>query len=159
MIAIAHDTLKFSQSINASLSAVWVAFSDSAQRSVWGAPAGDAQVYDESDFREGGRDVYRCGPPRALDFHGVVNYMQIVPGSLIVHTDTVVVKDQLLAIALLTWQFETHGATTQVRLTDQVTSFVGSDMIAGQRNGHTKALEQLCNFVEGREGKRMKAGQ
>lgn len=150
MTVIAHDTLTFSQTITAPLSAAWDAFADSTQRAVWGVPKGETQIYDESDFRFGGRDTYRCGPPQDLKFHGVVGYVQIIPKSLIVHTDTVTAGGQLLATAILTWQFETKGETTLIRLTAQVTSFIGSDMIDGHRNGHTKALEQLRDFVEGR---------
>ncbi len=152
MTSIAHETLTFSQSINAPLSAVWEAFADSAQRAVWGVPAGEAQIYDESNFCVGGRDTYRCGPPQSLEFHGVADYIQIVPQSLIVHSDTVKVEDQVLAVALLTWQFETHDGMTQIHLTDQVTSFVGTGMIDGHRNGHTTALEQLRDFVVGTRG-------
>ena len=150
MTIVVHDTLTFSQSIKAALSLVWDAFADSNLRAVWGVPKGEAQIYDASDFRVGGQDTYRCGPPETLEFHGAVDYIQIVPESLIVHTDTVAVGDQILATALLTWQFGTHGETTFIRLTDQVTSFVGADMIDGHRNGHTQALEQLREFVERR---------
>lgn len=149
MTSIAHDTLTFSLSIDAPLSVVWAAIADSAQRSVWGVPAGEAQVYDESNFRVGGRDVYRCGPPETLEFDGVAEYLEIVPGTLIVHSDVVAVEGKVLAVALLTWHFETQNGATRVQLTDQVTSFVGADMIDGHRNGHTKALEQLRAFVEG----------
>lgn len=65
--------------------------------------------------------------------------MQIVPESLIVHTDTVVLGDSILAVAVLTWEFEVCDEMTQIRLTDQVTSFVGPDIIDGHRNGHIKA--------------------
>ena len=149
MTSITHDTLTFSRLIDAPLSVVWAAFADSTQRSTWGVPEGEAQIYDESNFDVGGRDVYRCGPPETLEFSGVAEYLQIVPESLIVHTDVVAIEDQVLAGALLTWQFEERDGATQVQLTDQVTSFVGADMIDGHRNGHTKALEQLGALVEG----------
>jgi uncharacterized protein YndB with AHSA1/START domain len=102
MISITHDTLTFAQPVRARLSIVWAAFADSTQRAIWGVPVGEAQVYDESNFRVGGRDRYRCGPPQTLEFHGAVDYVHIIPESLIVHTDTVTVGDQILAVALLT---------------------------------------------------------
>ena len=159
MASVVHDTLTFSQSIHAPLSLVWEAIADSAQRTVWGVPAGEAQVYDESNFRVGDRDVYRCGPAETLEFSGVAEYLQIVPESLIVHTDVVAVEGKILAAALLTWQFKTQDGATRILLTDQVTSFVGTDMIDGHRNGHTKALEQLRVYVEGLEEDETKATQ
>ncbi len=149
MASLVHDTLTFSQSIDAPRSVVWAAIADSAQRTVWGVPAGEAQVYDESNFRVGGRDVYRCGPSETLEFDGVVEYLEIVPESIIVHTDVVAIDGRVLAVALMTWEFETQNRATRVQLTDQVTSFVGADMIDGHRNGHTTALEQLRAFVKG----------
>ena len=60
--------------------------------------------------------------------------------------------------ALLTWEFEDQGfegegfedqgEDTVIRLTNQVTSFTGHDMIDGHRWGHLTALEQLRDFVE-----------
>jgi hypothetical protein len=102
----------------------------------------------------GGRDVYHCGPPETLEFSGVAEYLQIVSESLIVHTDVVAVEGQILAVALLIWQIETQNGVTRVQLTDQGTSFVGTDMIDGHRNGHTTALEQLRTFVEAKREKR-----
>lgn len=147
MISLVHETLTFTQSINAPLAAVWEAYADPTQRVLWGVPAGEAQEYDESDFCIGGRDKYRCGPPQSLEFSGTVDYVQIVPQSLIVHTDTVKARDQVLAVALLTWKFDINEDSTLIRLTDQVTSFVGTDMVDGHRNGHNKALEQLRDLL------------
>lgn len=67
---------------------------------------------------------------------------------LIVHTDTVTTNGHLLAAALLTWEFaDDHDGCTTVKVTNQVTSFVGDSMIDGHRNGHLKALGQLNDFV------------
>lgn len=104
-------------------------------------------VYDDSDFREGGRDTYRCGPLDSLDFHAATEYVRIEPESLIVYSETVKTPDQILAAGLLTWEFQEDGSGTIIKLTCQVTSFVGQGMIEGNRNGHTKALDQLETFL------------
>ncbi len=126
MDAIVHDTLRFARSFDTRLANIWAAFADSNQRASWSVPPGEALVHDEANFHASGRDMYRCGPPETLEFRGVLHYVQIVPESVIVHTDTVTHKEQVIAVALLTWEFEDHGDTTVVRLTDQVTSFVGN---------------------------------
>lgn len=117
---------------------------------IWCPPADKAQVYDQVDFRVGGRDLYRCGAPESLDFHGVVDYAAIEPQQMIVHTDIVSAGPDTLAAALLTWTFEAVDQGTRVHLTDQVTSFVGEGMIDGHRNGHTTALKQLADYVGSR---------
>lgn len=142
-----HATLEFTASIPAPVSTVWQAFADPAARVVWGAPAGEAQVYDRTDFRIGGRDEYRCGPPETLDFHGTTDYLAIVPERLLSQTDVVSSNGSVLAGALLTFRLEDDEDGTRIHLTDQVTSFVGQGMIEGHRNGHTIALQQLGDWV------------
>ncbi len=46
-------------------------------------------------------------------------------------------------------EFDDNGDSTFIRLTDQVTSFVGAGIIDGRRHGQTKALVQLNEFVKG----------
>lgn len=109
MVAIVHETLRFARSFETRLTDLRNAFADSNQRATWSAPAGEALAYDETNFHLGGREMYRCGPPETLEFHGAVHYVQIVPELLIVHTDTVMLGDQLHSAALLTWEFEDLG--------------------------------------------------
>lgn len=147
MNSTAHDTINLTQVIDVPVAEVWEAYADSAKRAQWGVPAGEGMVYDESDFREGGRDRYRCGPPDTLEFHAETEYTRIVPRELVVCTETVRSGGQPLATAVLTWEFASDGAGTLVTITSQVVSFVGAGMIEGNRNGHTKALKQFGQFL------------
>lgn len=144
---IVNDTFTVDQRIDAPIAAVWDAYVDPAKRARWSVPAGEAMVYDEADFREQGRDRYRCGPPETLDFHADVEYSRIVPQTLIVYTETVRAQGQPLATGLLTWEFEPTRGGTFVKITNQFVSFIGEGMIDGNRNGHNKALEQLSAFL------------
>lgn len=143
MNAPAHDTIRLTQHVDASVADVWEAYADSAARARWSVPAGEKMVYEQSDFREGGHDRYRCGPPETLDFHAETEYTRIVPNELVVYTETVRNEGQTLATGLVTWEFEPDDRGTLVTVTSQVVSFIGPGMIDGNRNGHTKALEQL----------------
>ena len=153
MDAVVHKTLTFKQAVQAPLARVWEAFAKPVQRAAWSVPSGEALVYEQANFRIGGQDIYRCGPPQSLDFHGTARYHQIAPMSLIVHTDAVTTAGQALSIALVTWQFTALGDETQILLTDQVVSFVGPALIDGHANGHAKALEQLRVYLEPSSGK------
>lgn len=146
-MSIVHETLKFTKKLDADLSRVWEAFADSNQRAQWSVPAGEAMVYEQAAFEVGGRDRYRCGPPESLDFINIVDYALIVPQSLVVYTETVATSEEPLSAGVVTWSFAVNGDGTEVRLTSQVTSFVGDGMIEGSRNGHAKALNQLEEFV------------
>lgn len=100
-------------------------------------------IYDLDDFRSGGRAIYRCGTPEELQFHAEVAYLLVESPNLIVHTETVRTGNQLLATGLVSWEFHEEAEGTRLVVTNQVTSYVGQDMIEGNRNGHTIALDQL----------------
>ncbi|MDQ0094509.1 SRPBCC domain-containing protein [Paeniglutamicibacter psychrophenolicus] len=141
-----HATLTFSATMPTSPFELWDAFADASLRAAWSVPEGDQMVYDQSQFFVGGRDGYRCGPKGNMNFDGRVEYLKIVPGQLLVHTDMVHSGGTPLSAALLTWSFVPAGHETRLDLTVQVTSFVGAAMIEGNRNGHGIALAQLAVF-------------
>jgi len=143
-----HETLHFTQPVSAPLAGVWKAFTAPRQRAIWSAPAGEVLIYDQAQFEIGGRDIYRCGPPEALDYQGVVDYIQILEQQLILHTEVVSAGDQILSAALVTIEFAATDSGTQITVTDQLTSFVGEAMIQGHQNGQRIALNQLAAYVE-----------
>ena len=147
MTDIVNDTLTLERHINAPITAVWDSYVDPAKRTRWSVPVGEAMVYVEDNFREQGRDRYRCGPPENINFHVDVQYSRIVPPTIIVYTETVRAEGQPLATGVLTWEFESTRDGTLVKVTSQLVSFVGQGMIDGNSNGHTKALEQLSYFL------------
>lgn len=147
MSAPTHDTVRVTQHVDATATEVWEAYADSSKRAQWSVPAGEKMVYDESSFREGGRDRYRCGSPENLEFHAEAEYTKIVPQELIVYTETVRKESQPLATGLVTWEFEPGSTGTLVTITNQVVSFVGIGMIDGNRHGHMKALQQLSRHL------------
>lgn len=143
------ETLHLSTHIARPAGAVWAAFANTEAREQWGAPVGEALVYDFDEFRTGGSARYRCGTPGELQFCATVDYVAIEEARFAVHTDTVWHGENLLATGLVTWAFSEAPEGTTVSITAQVVSFVGTDMIEGNRNGHRIALEQLRAFLSG----------
>jgi len=88
-------------------------------------PSNDALVYDEADFREGGCDVFRCGPPNNLKFRGVTTYHVIIPNRCVISTETVTEGATSLAIALNSLEFEPSVEGANIKVTVQTISFVG----------------------------------
>lgn len=146
---VQHATIEVEQLVRADVGSVWSAYADPVTRARWSVPAGEAMSIDHDDLRDGGAGRYRCGEPGVLPFTGVVGYVRVVPGKLVVQTETVHAGDELLASALVTWRFRAHEDQTLVSIVDQVTSFVGEGMIEGHRNGHRLALEQLAQHLAG----------
>lgn len=151
---LVHDTIRLEKQLAYPLDAVWRAYADTASRAEWSVPEGEEQECSSDELRSGGVASYRCGTPGELQFRGEVSYVDVVPQARIVHTDSVWAGGQLLATALVSWEFHGEEGSTTLTVTDQVTSFVGQEMIDGHRNGHTKALNQLAAFLETSSGER-----
>jgi len=142
-----HATITLERSYSAAVDRVFSEFADPLARAKWSAPSGDALLYEEADFREGGRDVFRCGPPNDLRFRGVTTYQVIVPNRCVISTETLVERGKPLAVALNTLNLEPSAGGTQLKLTLQIVSFAGPGMIEGYESGNRGALEGLSRHL------------
>jgi uncharacterized protein YndB with AHSA1/START domain len=138
-----HATIQLQESYSAAPERVFAEFADPAARARWSAPSNDALIYDEADFRIGGRDVFRCGPKGDPKFRGETQYLDIVPNERVVSSETVEMGGRRLAVALTTLTFEPAADGTRLTVTLQIVSFVGSDMIRGYESGNKSALRNL----------------
>jgi uncharacterized protein YndB with AHSA1/START domain len=94
-----HATINLEHRYQAPVERVFAEFADPATRTKWSAPSGDTLVYDAADFREGGGDVFRCGPPNDLRFRGETTYHVIVPNRYVISTETLTEGGKRLAVA------------------------------------------------------------
>jgi uncharacterized protein YndB with AHSA1/START domain len=145
-----HATITLERTYQAPLERVFAEFADPVARARWSPPSNDALIYDETDFRAGGRDVFRCGPKDAPKFRGETLYHLIVPNSRVVSSETVDADGQRLAVSLNTLDFEATGESTKLTLTVQMVSLVGAGMIAGYESGNKSALENLARHLSGK---------
>jgi uncharacterized protein YndB with AHSA1/START domain len=139
-----HATIALQHSYSAPLERVFSEFADPVARALWSAPSHDALIYDEADFRVGGKDVFRCGPKGDPKFRGETRYLDIVPNARVVSSETVEVAGRRLAVALTTLDFEATEDGTNLTVTLQIVSFVGPGMIHGYESGNRSALENLA---------------
>jgi uncharacterized protein YndB with AHSA1/START domain len=142
-----HATINLERSYAATIESVFSEFADPVTRAKWSAPSNDALIYDEANFREGGRDVFRCGPPDDLRFRGETTYLVIVPNKCVVSTETVVSAGKRLAVALNTLDFEETNKGTMLKVTVQMVSFVGPGMVEEYKSGNQSALEGLSDHL------------
>ena len=142
-----HATIKLEHSYAAPLERVFSEFADPAARARWSAPSNDALIYDEADFRVGGKDVFRCGPKGNPKFRGETRYLHIVPNARVVSSETVDMDGQPLAVALTTLDFEPTDDGTNLTVTLQIVSFAGPDMIHGYESGNKSALNNLAQHL------------
>jgi uncharacterized protein YndB with AHSA1/START domain len=142
-----HATITLEHSYPAPPERVFVEFADAVARARWSAPSNDALIYDEADFRIGGKDVFRCGPKGDPKFHGETRYLHVVPNSCVVSSETLETDGQQIAVALTTLDFQSIEQGTNLIVTVQVVSFVGPDMICGYESGNKSALKNLAQHL------------
>ncbi len=82
---VQHATFVFERTSKAPVERVFAALANPVERAQWGVPSEKAAlVYDRADFREGGEDVFRCGPKENPQYRGVTTYLDIVPNERVV---------------------------------------------------------------------------
>jgi uncharacterized protein YndB with AHSA1/START domain len=142
-----HATITLERSYPAPLERVFSEFADPVARARWSAPSEDVLIYDEADFRTGGKDVFRCGPKNDPKFRGETRYLLIVPNARVVSSETLDMDGQRLAVSLTTLDFEPAEDATKLTVTVQMVSFVGPGMIHGYESGNKSALENLSQHL------------
>jgi uncharacterized protein YndB with AHSA1/START domain len=143
-----HGTITVERILDAPVARVYAAFADAKERQSWGAPSDSAvYVYEEADFRIGGRDLARCGPKDDPRFRVEARYIDIVPQRRVVWTETVREVERLLATNITTFELRPDSERTRVRITVQVTSFVGPDMIKHTKGGHEGSIAGMARHL------------
>jgi uncharacterized protein YndB with AHSA1/START domain len=145
-----HATITLERTYRAPLERVFSEFADPVARARWSPPSNDVLIYDQTDFREGGRDLFRCGPENDPEFRGETLYHLIVPNRRVVSSETVDVNGQRLAVSLNTLDLEASGESTNLKLTVQMVSLAGAGMIEGYESGNKSALENLARHLSGK---------
>lgn len=144
-----HQTLVFERGLRASPNAVFAAYVDPDIRARWSAPSPTAAVvYSSADFRVDGVDAFRCGSADDLRFAGVVRYLDILEAQRIVYSEVISTAAARLSVSLVSWELNADGGGTRLVVTDQITSFVGQEMIDGSRSGMNGALDNLARWVD-----------
>lgn len=142
-----HHTITMERTYSAKVERVFTEFADPVARAKWSVLVNDSLVYDEADFREGGRDIFRCGPRGDLRFRGVVTYQVILQNRCVVYTETLTERSNQVAVALNTLEFTPNGEGTVLNVTVQIASFVGIGMVKGYESGNRDALEGLSRHL------------
>jgi uncharacterized protein YndB with AHSA1/START domain len=123
---------------------VFAALADPVKRADWGTPTETAVlVYDAVDFRVGGRDLFRCGSKDNPQYRGITTYYDIVPDQRIISSEVVEVQGRTVLISMLTLTLEPEGSGSKIKLTAQIISLDGDNMIEGAKFGNNGALDNL----------------
>ena len=147
---VAHDTFVIERTYDIPIAEVFRAWSEPELKARWFAGSSDAlRSGYELDFRIGGHELNRGGPPGGPVFTYDSEYRDIVPEQRIVYTYEMFADDQRLSVSVATIQFHAQGATTRLVLTEQGVFLDGHDTSAQREEGTRGILEALARFLDG----------
>jgi uncharacterized protein YndB with AHSA1/START domain len=142
--SVTHATFVVERTYDASPARVFAAFADPAIKARWFAgPEEWGPDEREMDFRVGGRETSRGGPPGGPvhAFEGL--YYDIVPDQRIIFGYDMHLDDARISVSLATVELLPSGSGTRLIFTEQGAFLDGYDDPAGREHGTGELLDQL----------------
>ena len=147
---VAHDTFVIERTYDAPVAEVFRAWTDPVLKARWFAGSEDALENGYAlDFRVGGPEVNRGGPPGGLVYTYDSEYRDIVPEERIVYTYEMHAGDDRISVSVATIEFLDEGTATRLVLTEQGVFLDGNDNSAQREEGTRSFLESLARHLEG----------
>jgi uncharacterized protein YndB with AHSA1/START domain len=139
-----HDTFTIERRFPASPARVFASFADVTKKARWFGCA-DGWVVAESslDFRVGGREVWRVGPPGGVEHRNDTVYHDIVPDERIVWSYTMSLGDTRISVSLATVELRADGKGTALTFTEQGVFLDDYDGAADRQRGTRDLLDNL----------------
>jgi len=141
--SVVHSTFIIDRRFDASPARVFAAFADPKAKARWFvSPWGP----DESgmDFRVGGKEFNRAGPPGGPVHHFDAVYQDIVPNERIVYSYDMHLDDVRISVSLATVELFPDGAGTRLKLTDQGAYLDAFDNPAVREEGTKGLMDALA---------------
>ncbi len=135
-----HGTFTITRAYPAPPQRVFAAWSSREAKARWFAPGGGDYVLD---FRVGGSEINRGGPPGGPVYSYVATYEDIVPGERLVYGYSMKAGDDLISVSVATVEFAPDGAGTTLTLTEQGVFLDGGDTSAVREKGTGELLDSL----------------
>jgi uncharacterized protein YndB with AHSA1/START domain len=146
---VTHATIALERTYRALPARVFAAWSNPEALMRWGSPGEGWQAsYDRFDFRVGGGEACRFGPPGGEVYVSEMRYQDIVPGQRIVSAGQMTCGDRRLFVGLMTVELYPVSAGTRLFFTEQGAFLDGNDLPAHHEAGWNSMLDQLAAEVE-----------
>ena len=124
---------------------VFAAWSTQEAKARWfGAP--DSTTH-ELDFRVGGAESNRGGPPGGPVYTYKATYRDIVPDERIVYDYVMECDEALISVSVTTVEFVAKGSATTLTFTEQGVFLDGGDTPAIREKGTGELLDALCDAL------------
>jgi uncharacterized protein YndB with AHSA1/START domain len=145
---VAHDTFVIERTYDAPVDRVFRAWAEPKLKAHWftGSTETLGDGYD-LDFRVGGHEVNRGGPPGGPVYTYDSEFRDIVPEQRIVYTYEMTADGSRISVSVATIEFYGEGAATRLVLTEQGVFLDGHDTAAQREAGTRSLLESLATSL------------
>jgi uncharacterized protein YndB with AHSA1/START domain len=145
---VTHDTFVIARTYEAPVAHVFRAWADPDRKARWFAGSAEALGNGyELDFRVGGREVNRGGPPDGPVYTYSAQFRDIVVDRRIVSTSEMFAGNSLISVTVATVEFRGSGATTDLVLTEQGAFLDGQETAAQREEGTRSLLDSLAAWL------------
>ncbi|MEX1007204.1 MAG: SRPBCC family protein [Acidimicrobiia bacterium] len=147
--SVTHATFVIEHTYDAPPERVYAAFADPVIKARWFAgPEEWGPDEGEMDFRVGGRETSRGGPPGGPVSFFDSRYQDIVPNQRLIFAYDMFLDDRLLSVSLATVEFVPSGTGTRLTFTEQGAFLDGQDSVDSREEGTRGLLDQLGAELE-----------
>lgn len=149
--SVQHGGFTIRRRYDAPPARVFKAWADPAARLVWGAPGDDWELAEARfDFRVGGIETSRFGPPGDAIYRNETRYADIVPDRRIVFSYTIDRGGTRISASLSTVELLPDGDGTRLVFTEQAVFLDGGDQPEIREGGWREILDKLDAFLRRR---------
>jgi uncharacterized protein YndB with AHSA1/START domain len=142
--AVQYDTFIIERRLASSPARVFAAFADQTKKARWFGCVDGWEVAEHTlDFRVGGREVWRGGPPGETPHRNDTCYHDIVADERIVWSYAMQVGGRRISVALATLELSPAGSGTHMRFIEQGVYLDGHDGLAERERGTKVLLDNL----------------
>ena len=150
LATVAHDTFVIERIYHAPVTQVFEAWAEPVLKARWFAGSVEALGAGyHLDFRVGGREVNRAGPPGGPVYTYQSEFHDIVPEQRIIYTYEMYADETRISVSVATVQFRRRDAATQLVLTEQGVFLDGHDTAAQREEGTRVLLDSLAAILNG----------
>ncbi len=142
-----YATFTIERSYDAAPERVYAAWASRDTKRRWfGDPESTPEAYD-LDFRVGGLEISRGGPPGGPIYTYVATYQDIVPNVRIAFSHTIDAGEDRISVCVSTVEFKANGAGTRMTFTEQGVFLDGLDTPAQRQHGTNELLDSLGAYL------------
>jgi uncharacterized protein YndB with AHSA1/START domain len=146
---VRHATVTLERTFRAPPARVFAAWANADERRLWDCP-GEGWVVAEhqQEFRPGGRERTRFGPPGDPRYRSEGTFLDIDRDARIISAGTMHDRDATITATMCTVEIYPEGGGTRLFFTDQ-SAFFGAETEADRRQGWGEILDHLTEYLDG----------